>query len=729
MAKNNFWDEFIPDSDEAPEFVDSATEYSILVAREKERKRKERLADENNEVGFIPEPTPEILEERRRYEQDYALAHAELFPMSTGIKPLGQAQLDAVKHSQYFIQNGSHILKCEPRGFGKTSRSTNEGLMGVLQGFIRYLVIVASNTEKAEEIIASVMTELFTNEQLFKLYPRPLACFRKTEKEPRKSLSQTYNGTPTYIYYNNGFIVFPYIEGEPSSGAIIDIRARKNVRGIYHTIESGEFAGRRQRPTHAILDDIQTDEEAENPKTAAKIIRLVKRSIMMAGGHDSGISIMMNGTPIAPGDVTHHFLFNEPWQHVIYKMLITRSRNEEMWFGRYQELLMDFDKETPGSRVRAAQEALQFYIDNREAMDDGAEASWHWCYKWNEKIQTEISAIQHAYNIMILEGMDVFESECQCNVTQADIDNSITYCSAEEISNSQNSRPRYVPQVKDKHIVTHIDVNQPFLTYMTVSSPDVIQPSILDYGTHPQYTSPPEKAKVGYTLTDYYKKKTGQHDLLFEDVIYLAVKDLVQTIAARRYKREDGVEFANSVILVDSRFQLDNVMRAIRDSNVPNVYAAQGQAFKAKDIPLDKRKYSEACNKYHKCVAIPTSDRMLRLTMDINYFKTQTHLLFSRENETVGSATFFKEESHKQHLPAAYHFNAELPFIDIDDKTGFQLTLWQGRSDMRDNEYFDNFVGCLAALSMKQVDFTFRVNKVAKTINIKDYFAEQKRNR
>lgn len=727
MAKDNFWDEFIPDPNEAPEFIDSATEYSILVAKEKERKRKERAADTSNEVGIVPEVSSEVLLDRKRYEEDYLAVHAELFPQSTGLKPLGPAQRDAVKHSQFFIQQGSHILKCEPRGFGKTSRSTNEGTIGVLQGFIKYLVIVASNTEKAEEIISSVMTELFTNEHLFRLYPKTITCFRKTEKEPRKSLSQTYNGEPTYLYYNNGFIVFPYIEGEPSSGAIIDIRARKNVRGIYHTIEAGEFAGRRQRPTHAILDDIQTDEEAENPKTAAKIVRLVKRSIMMAGGHDSGISIMMNGTPIAPGDVTHHFLFNEPWQHVIYKMLESRSENEEMWFGKYQELLTDFNKEVPGSKAEAAKLALQYYIDNREAMDVGAIPSWEWCYKWNEKIQTEISAIQHAYNIMILEGMDVFESECQCNVARVDIDSSITYCSAEDIIHQVNDRNQYILQFKDTTVVSHIDVNKEFLTYNTCSSPQVIQPSVIDYGAWPQHPTLPEKAKVQYSLLAYYKQKTGQADLLAEDAIYLAVKELIQRLAAVRYKREDGVEFSNSIILVDCRYQQDHVFRAIRDSGISYAYPVQGISYKATDIPMSKRKYSDGSTKFHKCVLQPVENRTLqRLTVDVNALKAEAHVLFSREASTIGSATLFKPSLINQHNKYADQFTAELPYIDICPKTGYQVVLWNQTRD--NNEMFDNFVGCLAGFAMKRVDFTFKSKQQSQeTYDINSFIKDQRK--
>lgn len=732
MATNSFWGENpIGDEDGNLEAImDSQAEYIQLVKEQQIKAKKRRYRDKINEVGVVPPPSPEIIEERQKYVNDYTLIHPNIFPMSTGIKPLSEAQLDAVRHSQYFVQHGTHIIKCEPRAFGKTSRSTNEGIMGVLQGFIKYLVIVASNTEKAEEIITSVMTELFTNDALLRLYPATIACFRHTEKEPRKCLVQTYGGSPTYIYYNNGFIVFPYIDGEPSSGAIIDIRARKNVRGIYHTIQAGERAGTRQRPTHVILDDIQTDEEAENPNTARKIINLVKKSIMLAGGHDAGISLMMNGTPIAPGDVTHHFLFNEPWQRVLYKMLESRATPdaELLWFGTYQELLMDFDKSIPGSKVAAAKKATEFYRQNKERMNAGAKATWEWCYRWRDKEEIEISAIQHAYNIMILEGMEVFESECQCNVSYGAISDSITYCTAEQIMNSQHPRPRYKPQLKDRHVVSHIDVNKPYLTYMTVSSPDIIQPQIIDYGSFPSYSVFPEKSKVGYTLETYYKTKLGVQDIIPEDITYLAVKELILQLAAMRYKREDGIEFPNHYILVDSRYHTDWVLKAIRDSGVATAHPVQGQQFRAKDKTIAQMKYSDACVKYHYCVLTPTDDRtLMRLTNDVNYMKTQAHICFSRETDTEGAASIFKEEYSNQHFVVGRHFRAEQPYTDLDEKTGKEVTLWQDTPGGGDNELFDNFVGCLGGLAMRRVQFKVQSKTVDRSFNIADFMKNQKR--
>src|SRR5690606_27145648 len=60
------------------------------------------------------------------------------------------------------------------------------------------------------------------------------------------------------------------------------------------------------------------------------------------------------------------------------------------------------------AKERAHAEANEYYIAHREEMDEGAEATWEHCYA-----EDEISAIQHAYNILIDTTYDAFMAECQ----------------------------------------------------------------------------------------------------------------------------------------------------------------------------------------------------------------------------------------------------------------------------------------------------------------------------
>ena len=726
--------------------VDDYDEFLSNRESDKTRRSRKRRADELNEVGVVPTPSPEIMEERSLYDNHYSgyvksdagiyvpnlskdkedlylpehyiRAHKEIFVNSTGIKPLGISQRSSTHHSQIIIQHGGRIVKAEPRGFGKTSRSCNEFLLGVFQGYISYALIICSSITKAEEIIISIVTEILENEMLAKLYAREIACFTHAEANPRKAAMQTYNGEFTHIAFNTGLIRFPNLPDSPCSGGILDIRTKKNVRGVYYTDRSGEHAGKRRRPTHVLLDDIQTDEEAENPKTAKKIVTLIKKSVLRAGGHSKRLSAIMTCTPIAPEDVSHHFLLKEPWQHVIYKMLESRANREDMWFGEYANRLTNFDRTVPGSQIKAALHALEYYQENREAMDEGAIASWEWCFEYSDDPQIEISAIQHAYNIMILEGMEVFESECQCNVIASQRVDDITFCTIDEITESTNHLPRNIMAVEDRHVVTHIDLGYDYLTYVTMSSPYTLEAKIIDYGSYPSYPFRFAKGKTSKTLRHLYPEIPTPEDRLTQ-----AVLDFTNELSQRKYKREDNVEFKHSLILVDEGRFNPFVHKAIRMSPFNNIHPAHGTGINARDKGIEAKHYSEGCSKYHYCVLVPTPDRtLMKLIVDSNFMKSQVHLGFSRATGMPGSISLFVEEFPNQHIMIGEHCVAEMPTWDVDPRTDNRKVVWTPTG--QDNEYFDNCYNCLAGFAMLGVKFDTQAGGNQESYDINQFIRE-----
>ncbi len=714
MAKSNdpFGERFEPI--EASDF-NAFIELSKVDRSRRDRKRRE---DKLNEVGKVPELPPEIIELRKKYRDDYVAAHRDIFVTSTGIKPYSEEQILSIKHSQQVFQRGGRVCKAEPRGFAKTSRSCNEGLLGVLEGFVSYLLIIGSNVDKAGEIINSIITEIMENEMIFKMYPAVVKCFRHIQANKNKAGRQTYDGELTHIYYNDGLIKFPVIPGEPSSGAIINVRPLKNVRGIYFTDEGGPYAGKRRRPSHVILDDVQTDEDADSQLTVKKIVNRIKKSILRSQGHNKRIGAIMNGTPIEPGDVTHHFLLNEPgWNRLMYPMLKSRAKNEDLWLVEYASLLLDFNKDIPQSAEQAAIRARDFYIEHRQEMDEGAEATWEWCYEYDDDPQLEISAIQHAYNIMILEGMDVFESECQCNVMSTVSSDDITFCTADHITNKTHRFKRHTCSVNCRHIISHIDVNQDYLTYTTIATPRNLEAMCIDWGSYPSYGTRFAKKKMAETIHTVYRDIEVP-----EDRIYQAIKDLINILGKQIYHREDGIELMHDLILVDMGFKTDWVYKAIRDCNFRNItHPMQGESYRAKDKGIADKRYSEQCTKYHYTVLVPCNDGVLQtLISDVNYMKTQLHIGFSRELGTTGCVSLFAPEQYNQHSLLGEHCTAELPSRDVDPKTKKELTIWNALRS-RDNELFDNLVGCLSGASKLGVDFAAESQNHEGTINVQEF--------
>jgi hypothetical protein len=427
------------------------------VASRSEQVRKQQLkaTQERNTVKTIEPPSQDVLEARQHFKEHYIEALQKLFPNSTGMKPFGPVQVDSVNQSQRIIERGGRLIKVEPRGFAKTSRTTNEALMGTLSGQLRYTLILASSMTKATDILDSIKTELVENQYLDELYPRITRCFQHLEERPQRANYQLYEGEHTFIKYSNDTIRLPNILGEPGAGGIIQVRPKDNVRGIYQTVKTGDDAGKRIRPQLAFFDDIQTKDDARNENTVETIIDTIKRDILQAGTHARRMSCIMCATPIEPDDVTCHFMNHPSWAAVVYKMLPKKPNREDMWLEEYQRRYLDFDKHDPKSRDKAIHDSLQFFKDNKETMLEGAEWSWEWAYGWDEDPQTEIHPVQHFYNIWINEGEKTARTECQCEVILEDEDLEDPRATVDIILSRRIDKPAFTCNLETRKIVTH----------------------------------------------------------------------------------------------------------------------------------------------------------------------------------------------------------------------------------------------------------------------------------
>ena len=248
------------------------------------RMYKRQGGDNNSKIPLFV-ITPEMQAERELYRTDFVLAHEKLFPMSTGVKPYGEEQQKAVRRFQKIVQGRGKLVQAEPRGFAKTSRAVNQILLGILQGDIRFCLIVSSALDKSVEIMEQITTELTSNNALAKLYPTIVACFKGVEGKPQRAPAQNIGGEPTKIEMTRDSITFPIVTGELSSGARILVKTKDNIRGLSSRIRAGEEAGKGLRPDFILLDDIQTDKDALSPTVSNRIARTIKRSALFSGSH------------------------------------------------------------------------------------------------------------------------------------------------------------------------------------------------------------------------------------------------------------------------------------------------------------------------------------------------------------------------------------------------------------------------------------------------------------
>lgn len=724
MAKfDPYDDEYDPDIEEDFEEYASKEDRAKHLEAIRDSRVKRALRDSFNEIGRVPPLTQDIKDLRQKYTDDYVSAHQDIFTQSTGLKPFGQIQIDSVKRTHHVLTHGGKSVIAEPRGFGKSSRTANNSLLAVLQGKVKYCLILASSVTKAEDILESIKTELIDNEHLQEMYPAICACFNHVADAPVRGVRQTYLGEKTHIGFTKHLIRFPVIPGEPSSGSIIQVRSKDNVRGLAVKVRFGEHAGKVLRPDFCFMDDIQTDEEAESPTTVYKIVQTIKKSVLFAGSHSRRISAVMCCTPICPGDVSSHFILNElSWDCIVSPMMVKPPTNIDKWIGDYANILTNFDRYETGARTKAQLRAREYVEANYEEMHEGAEMAWEWAFGWAEDPQTEISALQHAMNFKIEEGDEAFESECQCRVEPITKEAEGVKATLEEIMNKTHDHPRRACPVEVKYITTHVDINKDILTYATIASPQDYRPMCIDKGTWPEQSGMTwKKGSIVQSIARHYSDIPEEHEQR-----YYAIRDLINKLGAQTYARDDGLVMQNMLISIDMGYSIDEVQRAIRDSNYRNITCCyRGQGILAKHKPFMERHYGPATESHFHCATVPSRDRTLTvLYADVNHFKTMFHKGIKTRPDINNSFSFFTPEISSEMLLTAKHCIAETPEDDYHEPEDRHVTIWKNLKD-DDNEYFDNCVGAIANLFKLGCEISTR-QKPVKKLSISDHINRQK---
>jgi hypothetical protein len=690
-------------TDEVPGFGGYDGEYK------KQRKWQKKQQEAKSAVpGLRPPKDPA---RREACREDLHLFLRTYFPHSTGMKPFSEKHKDAILRTQYAIQRGGGVvMTCFPRGFGKTTISENTAIWASLYGHRRFIPIIGADKGAATDTISSLKFELTENDLLEEDFPEVVVPFKLLENKAQRCANQKYNGELTYIKWSAEELGFAWLkDGDgnylDNSGACfrcLGITGR--IRGM--SVKTPD--GQKMRPDFFILDDPQTDESAQSPTQCDKRMSIYQKSILRLGGHNKLLSGVINATVIEPDDMVDQLLSQEKHPEVegvrIPMLLSMSDRHEDLWMDHYAEMRRTYNPEDPGDRRRAIKRANEFYAENREAMDVGAEATWEHCYA---ELDGEVSAIQHAYNILIDDGPHVFASECQnepVSRTPAGID----FLSPEEICANRVGLHAQLPRNVET-LGLHIDVQKKALYYCVTGFSEDFSVYPIEYGMFPEQRSGRlSYSDVKNTLQRRYK---GMSD---EAVIEVAVRELTQRLMGNTYTREDNVKMSVDVGLVDGGYQSDAVQRGVVTSNCRNLYVAYGRGVRAGDTPMMQlaRRGGE---KRSKDMFVPwrmlidQNRRAIRYVLFCtNSLKTFIHRRIRTDIGEPGSF-LLPQGTHKEF---AHHISgSEIP-METEGPFG-KVIEWSMLPGKPDNHLFDCLVGSAVAASISgKVRFGEPVQKV-----------------
>lgn len=291
-----------------------------------------------------------------------------------------------------------HIMM--PRGHGKSSYVKGICAWAIATGRRHFLEVVASNGKKAEGMLRDIFQLFNRSPKLLADYPEICLPIRKLEGKTQRCKSITVDGEPTDMKIAVDEMHFPRINGYPNSGAILlAVGFKANARGA--VVGS-------QRPDLMVFDDLQDKEMAENPERVTKALEMIKGDFLGSAGHQGGMAVFMTSTPITADDLSEKISADPFWTTEVFRMLEAYPMEWELeehgLWGEYATLMRN-----EGNARRNPNIACNaFYKKYRRQMDRGAKV----LNKFNFK-HTEVSAIQHAMNLLITSGEKIFDAEYQ----------------------------------------------------------------------------------------------------------------------------------------------------------------------------------------------------------------------------------------------------------------------------------------------------------------------------
>ncbi|MCD0460051.1 terminase gpA endonuclease subunit [Roseiconus lacunae] len=664
--------------------------------RERQRvaKTKRAASAAANDIGELPEVADPVLKERCRL--DLALFLKELFPHTTGSGPLGPPQMEAIKRFEYAVLNFARNLTALPRGYVKSTISENSLIWAKCYGHRRFPLFVGATQELADDGLRNIKTEYETNDHLLSLFPEVCYPIRKLEGKPERAKNLTYRGERLRIVWVNDSIVLPWIGESAAKGVICESYGITSPpRGKRYRLPDGS----QPRPDFCVFDDPQTDESAESDTMTRKRIKFIKKGYLRMGGHGRKMSAVMNATQLEDGDLVDQMSdrkLHKDWSTVRTQMVTKMPTHlEEWWLTKYADIRHDYDDSDIEGQAKAAAKSTEFYIANWEIMNEGAEVSWPDI----PLEEGEYDALQHAMNILVDEGPEVFYAECQNDPRKAVASQSVIQIT-DDTAKRQSGLSRGIVPDRASDVVFGIDVHDNVLYWTVAAASQSFTGGVIDYGTWPE--QPNEwftlrNARV--TLRDQYPGAT------LEDAIQHGIEELVANLCAGPWMTSGGQSLPIGCGLVDAGHKPDEVHNALRHLGLSHVLSSKGLGITASRKPMEEYDLSEdrvfrvGPDLKRPRWYLPRDkfvDGVYRVHFDTNWAKNQLAARLTQPLSADGAWEYFGNGEF-DHGHYNRHMQGERS--KLHEVEGRKVDVW-GPVAGYENHWFDTAVMCVIALSM-----------------------------
>jgi len=652
--------------------------------KERARARNVALAIAGRDIGDLPE----VVDPKRKAKaaSEFRYFCESYFPLTFHLA-WSTDHLKVITRIEQAVLRGGLFAMAMPRGSGKTTICECACIWAVLNGHREFVCLIGSDEGHAMDMLDSIKTELDGNDLLLEDYPEVVFPIQALDGIANRCNGQLYQGQRTHIGWTAREVVLPTIPDSVGSGAIIKVAGiTGRIRGMKHKRSDGQT----MRPSLVVIDDPQTDESARSLSQCATRESILAGAILGLAGPGKKISGIMPCTVIRPSDMADNILCRDKhpeWNGERTKMVYAFPTDEKLW-QRYGELRAESLRQHGDIRL-----ATEFYVANREAMDQGAKVAWPERFNHDE-----VSAIQHAMNLK-LQDEAAFFAEYQNEPLPEDTgtDDELT---PDQIAAKFNRMERHAIPIGCNHLTAFIDVQANLLYYVVAAWEDDFTGYVVDYGTFPDQKRP------YFTLRDARQTLTrATKNSGLEGSIFAGLESLTDSLLGREWKRDDGAMLRIERCLIDANWgsSTDVVYQFCRQSaHASIVMPSHGRFVGASSQPFSeyKRRPGDRVGHNWRVPNVRGKRAVRHVVYDTNYWKSFIHARLAVAMGDRGCLSLFgtSPETHRlfaDHLSAEYRVKTEGRGRTVDE--------WKMRPERADNHWFDCVVGCAAVASMQGV--------------------------
>jgi len=288
-----------------------------------------------------------------------------------------------------------------PRGEGKTTIATHAALYLMIRKLSTFPVVIGKSQGKAQLELKAIKEQLQQNELFIADYPEIGVPMKAVGGWSSRARMQTVGGANTNIELSADHIAFPTIARSQFPDWPDEIELASSGQVLYCLGIDGPVRGtkfRNQRPTLAIIDDIEDREAAASEALIEKNEEILEKDVAGLGASSERIPRVMLCTVQNRKCIAYRFTdpqVKPSWRGKRYRKMLREPDRMDL-VQQYIQMRQTRSTDDPDARV-----AFQFWRDHQTEIEAGCVVSN--INSYSKKLHAdgeplELSAIHAYYN-------------------------------------------------------------------------------------------------------------------------------------------------------------------------------------------------------------------------------------------------------------------------------------------------------------------------------------------